>query len=70
MKPKSPNDKPEEEGSGKDRAEKDAKGQFVRSRHGADNSGVTSARPRVITGHDDATVDGEPKDDRKRGKPG
>lgn len=35
---------------------KDAEPQFVRSRAGADNDGVISAKPTVITGSDDATV--------------
>lgn len=34
----------------------DAQGQFVRTRHGADNDGVSSAKPRVITHSDDATI--------------
>jgi hypothetical protein len=45
-------------------AEKDAEGQFVQSKHGAHNNGVTSATPRVTTGTDDATFKGEA---RKRG---
>ena len=40
----------------RDRIRKDAEGQFARTRHGADNNGVASAKPRVITGSDDATV--------------
>ena len=39
----------------------DAKPQFVRSRKGAHNSGVSSAKPRVITGDEDATFDTDPK---------
>jgi hypothetical protein len=39
-----------------DRIHRDAEPQFARTRHGADNNGVASARPRVITGSDDATV--------------
>lgn len=39
----------------------DAKPQFVRNRKGADNSGVSSAEPRVITGDEDATFDEDPK---------
>lgn len=35
---------------------KDAEGQFVRTREGANNSGTNSAKPRVITGSDDATI--------------
>lgn len=39
---------------------KDAKGQFVRTRRKSDNSGVSSAAPRVITGTEDATFDNRP----------
>ena len=39
-----------------DPPESDAAGQFHRTRAGADNDGVASAKPRVITGSDDATV--------------
>lgn len=35
---------------------KDAQGQFVRTRKGADNDGVISAKPTVITGSQDATI--------------
>lgn len=45
-------------------AQKDAAGQFVQSKHGAHNNGVSSATPRVTTGTDDATFKGEA---RKRG---
>jgi hypothetical protein len=44
-----------------DRIHDDAKPQFVRSRKGADNSGVSSAEPRVITGDEDATFDTDPE---------
>lgn len=55
--------------SAKTKVEDDAKGQFVRSRHGADNDGVVSAEPRVITGDDDATFDTDPVTSHgKRGK--
>ena len=46
--------------------EKDARGQFVKSRHGAENDGVSSAKPRVITGTDDATFDRDPKVSRRK----
>lgn len=46
------------------RPQKDAKGQFVRTDHGRDNSGVASAEPRVITGDEDATFDTDPKPGR------
>lgn len=32
---------------------KDAKAQFVKTRHGADNDGVLSANPRVLSGKKD-----------------
>ncbi|PPJ48740.1 hypothetical protein C0075_20150 [Rhizobium sp. KAs_5_22] len=35
---------------------KDAAPQFVGTRHGGDNNGVASAKPTVITGSEDATV--------------
>ena len=35
--------------------QEDARPQFHRSREGASNDGVASAKPRVITGSDDAT---------------
>lgn len=40
----------------KHRVEQDAAPSFVRSQEGRDNSGVVSAKPRVITGSDDATA--------------
>jgi hypothetical protein len=43
------------------RIHEDAKPQFVRSRKGADNSGVSSAEPRVITGDEDATFKTHPE---------
>jgi hypothetical protein len=43
------------------RIHEDAKPQFVRSRKGADNSGVSSAEPRVITGDEDATFTTHPE---------
>jgi hypothetical protein len=43
------------------RIHEDAKPQFVRSREGADNSGVSSAEPRVITGDEDATFTTRPE---------
>lgn len=55
--------------SAKTKVEDDAKGQFVRSRHGGDNDGVVSAEPRVITGDEDATFDTDPAaSDEKPGK--
>ncbi|PTM94176.1 hypothetical protein [Mycoplana dimorpha] len=41
-------------------AEKDAQGQFRKTRKGATNDGVSSAKPRVITGSDDATANKRP----------
>jgi hypothetical protein len=46
----------------------DAKPQFVRSRKGADNSGVSSAEPRVVTGDEDATFTTQPERDRPHPK--
>lgn len=48
------------------RVEKDARGQFVKGRHGAKNDGVSSAKPRVITGTEDATFDRDPKVPRRK----
>lgn len=42
--------------SGKDKIHKDAEGQFARSDEGRRNSGVSSAKPRVVTHSDDATI--------------
>lgn len=39
-----------------DRIHKDAKGQFAKPMKHSDNNGVASAKPRVITGSDDATA--------------
>lgn len=39
---------------------KDAKGQFVRTKKGSTNDGISSASPRVITGDEDATFDTNP----------
>ena len=38
----------------------DAKGQFARGLKRSDNNGVDSAKPRVITGSDDATAHKNP----------
>jgi len=46
--------------------EKDARGQFVRTRKGRKNSGVSSAEPRVITGDEDATFDTDPSRGKSR----
>lgn len=43
------------EGS-KKRIHRDAKAQFAPAQSGGENDGVASAKPRVITGSDDATV--------------
>ncbi|WP_377294345.1 hypothetical protein [Rhizobium sp. SG2393] len=48
----------------KARVEKDAEGQFAKTQAGGDNNGVASAKPRVITGSDDATTHSRP--DKKR----
>lgn len=46
--------------SSKERIHKDAKGQFAPAQSGGENDGVISAKPRVITGTDDATVHKSP----------
>ncbi|SIQ89658.1 hypothetical protein SAMN05880582_104212 [Rhizobium sp. RU20A] len=51
----------------KSQVEKDARGQFVGTQAGGDNNGVASAKPRVITGSDDATIHSRP-DEKKRPK--
>ena len=51
-----------------DKVHDDAKPQFVRSREGARNSGVSSAKPRVITGTEDATFETDPKPGKSAGK--
>jgi hypothetical protein len=45
----------------------DAKGQFVKTRHGADNDGVLSANPRVLSGKKDgdATFKADAKENEK-----
>ena len=40
--------------------EDDAAGQFRKGMKASDNNGVASAKPRVITGSDDATVNKAP----------
>lgn len=35
---------------------KDAEGQYVQTKHGSTNNGVSSAKPQVITGSQDSTV--------------
>ncbi len=49
--------KPKDE---KSAVEKDAEGQFAGTQAGGDNTGVASAKPRVITGSDDATIHSRP----------
>ncbi len=39
-----------------DKIHKDAEGQFAKGLERSDNNGVASAKPRVITGSDDATT--------------
>ncbi|MCM2293994.1 hypothetical protein NAC44_16840 [Allorhizobium sp. BGMRC 0089] len=41
-------------------AEKDARGQFAPKQSGGESDGVMSAKPVVITGSEDATVDKRP----------
>ncbi|MCG6116130.1 MAG: hypothetical protein MEQ84_13130 [Mesorhizobium sp.] len=47
------------------RIHNDAKPQYVRTRKGAHNSGVSSAEPRVITGDEDATFETHPERDEQ-----
>ncbi|MBS9720566.1 hypothetical protein JYU29_07695 [Tianweitania sp. BSSL-BM11] len=47
-------------GNGDTAVEGDARGQFVHSKEGRENNGVTSASPRVTTGTDDATFENDP----------
>lgn len=51
--PKKPTSKPQE-------IRKDAQGQFAKGKRESTNNGVSSARPRVITGVDDATTGRNP----------
>ena len=44
---------------------KDSEPQFVRGKKTSKNNGVASAKPRVITGSDDATVNKLPPDVKK-----
>lgn len=53
---------------GKNVIRKDAEGQFAGSKRRSDNSGVASAKPRVITGSDDATAHKIPPGQKKPGK--
>lgn len=55
-----PASKPDGETNTQPAAERDAAPQFRQTRHGATNDGVSSAKPRVITGSDDATVNRDP----------
>ncbi|RUM00173.1 hypothetical protein [Rhizobium chutanense] len=48
--------------------EKDATGQFAKSRADRKSSGVASAKPTVITGSEDATVHKNPPGGKKPGK--
>lgn len=48
MEPKKP--------SSKEQIEADAQGQSEKNHHGGSNSGVSSAKPRVLTHSDDATA--------------
>lgn len=46
--------------------ENDAKGQFAESQADGTNNGVASAKPRVITHSDDATVNNPPPGEKRR----
>ena len=47
----------------KSAGEKDAAGQFVQSRHGEKNDGVTNAQPRIFENTDDNAVNKKPNED-------
>lgn len=49
-------------------AETDAKGAFKRPTIGRNNNGVTSAKPTVITGSDDSTVNSGPNGTKRASK--
>ncbi|WP_275783587.1 hypothetical protein [Pararhizobium gei] len=59
-------DKPKTDGATDVR--KDAQGQFANPRKHSDNNGVASAKPRVITGSDDATANKNPPGAKSPGK--
>ena len=44
----------------------DAKPQYFKARKGADNSGVSSAEPRLITGDEDATFETHPESEKSK----
>lgn len=46
----------------------DAQGQYSKGLDHSDNNGVASAKPRVITGSDDATSHKAPPGKKERGK--
>ncbi|MCV9966761.1 hypothetical protein OIU34_33340 [Pararhizobium sp. BT-229] len=46
----------------------DAKGQYAKGLESSDNNGVASAKPRVITGSDDATAHKAPPGQKPVGK--
>jgi hypothetical protein len=46
----------------------DARGQYARGLKHSDNNGVASAKPRVITGSDDATLNRPPPGQKTSGK--
>lgn len=45
-------------------------GAFAGTQTGGQNNGVSSAKPQVVTGHDDATFKTEPKEDKSGGVEG
>lgn len=51
--------------AGGDAIRKDAAGQFAKPDPHSDNNGVASAKPRVITGSDDATANKRPPGEEK-----
>lgn len=48
--------------------EADAKGQYRKLLKSSDNDGLHSARPRVVTGSEDATLDKKPAGEKEAGK--
>ncbi len=47
---------------------RDAQGQYAKGLEQSDNNGVASAKPRVITGSDDATLHKTPPGRKRAGK--
>ncbi|KQY11444.1 hypothetical protein [Rhizobium sp. Root482] len=54
--------------AGSNEIRKDAAGQFAKPERHSDNNGVASAKPRVVTGSDDATANKRPPGEKKTDK--